>query len=156
MGSKAAKEDLSLLLFQEDENKQLKRKRKDSIGEREKRRERWKDMGRQRWGESDGEMGIATERRWGQEPGRVLGATELAGTVPQEGPPSLMAPLCSPSRVGTTWTPTTCSAAVCAPAAASRATRCPHTAPAVSAGQWRSCLWKVRALRAWQSSRAHP
>lgn len=48
-----------------------------------------------------------------------------------------------PSRVETTWTPTTCSAAACAPAAASRATRCPPTAPAGSAGLWRSSPWKV-------------
>ncbi|XP_077836511.1 creatine kinase M-type isoform X6 [Macaca mulatta] len=49
------------------------------------------------------------------------------------------------SRVETTWTPTMCSAAASAPAAASRATRCPRTAPVASAGRWRSSPWKVSA-----------
>ena len=48
-------------------------------------------------------------------------------------------------RVETIWTPTMCSAAVSARAAASRATHCPPIAPAVSAGPWRNSLWKVRA-----------
>lgn len=65
------------------------------------------------------------------------------GQGTQDGPPSPDSPLFP--RVETIWTPTTCSAAVSARAAASRAMHCPLTAPAASAGPWRNSPWKVRA-----------
>lgn len=95
-------------------------------------------MERQRWGETDrDEKGL---RAWrGQQAGHGSPGA-LGGRRWWEFGVSLALS----RRVETTWTPTTCSAAASAPAAASRATRCPHTAPGGSAGPWRNSPWMVR------------
>lgn len=130
-------------------------------GEREKQAHNRRVERQKRWAESKlegetersgGEKRCGGKRGWrrrgrdgdGGRHGREGGGRQAGGeggtTGSRRGPDT---PL--PARAEMTWTPTTCSAAASALAGASRATRCPPTAPAVSAGLWRSSPWKVRA-----------
>lgn len=111
----------------------------------------WGKKGVEKKTEIDEEMG--ERQRWKEKEGRDKGRRDRGSEGSGEGgakgssrePEGTGHDTHLPSRVEMTWTPTTCSAAVSAQAAASRATRCPPTAPAVSAGPWRNSQWKVRA-----------
>lgn len=100
------------------------------IGDRDEEKQKWEDKtGKERYGEkTEIVRRRERERRKRQRQGGQWKETPVGKEPEGTGCDTHL-----PSRVETTWTPTTCSAAASAQAAASRATRCPPTAPVASA-----------------------